>query len=120
MSDKILASPSASCYLRGAIHNREPSGTISEVAGVQTYIATPPSDKANGNVILYFQDVFGFFTNGQLIMDGYAEAGYLVLGPDYFRGVCLVVDETSRRYRDSKSLASLVIANQRIGPSDKV
>lgn len=90
MSDKILASPSASCYLRGAIHNREPSGTISEVAGVQTYIATPPSDKANGNVILYFQDVFGFFTNGQLIMDGYAEAGYLVLGPDYFRGVCLV------------------------------
>ena len=52
-------------------------------------MATPAAGKANGNIVLYFQDVFGLFTNGQLIMDGFAEAGYLVFGPDYFRGVIL-------------------------------
>ena len=86
-SDKVLAGPSAACCLRGTIHTGSPSGTISEIAGVQTYVATPSADKANGNVVLYFPDVFGLFTNGQLIMDGFAEAGYLVFGPDYFRGV---------------------------------
>jgi hypothetical protein len=86
-SDKVLAGPSAACCLRGTIHTGLPSGTISEIAGVQTYVATPPAGKANGNIVLYFPDVFGLFTNGQLIMDGFAEAGYLVFGPDYFRGV---------------------------------
>jgi hypothetical protein len=86
-SDKVLAGPSAACCLRGTIHTGSPSGTLSEIAGVQTYVATPPAGKANGNIVLYFPDVFGLFTNGQLIMDGFAEAGYLVLGPDYFRGV---------------------------------
>ena len=86
-SDKVLAGPSAACCLRGTIHTGSPSGTISEIAGVQTYVATPSADKAKGNIVLYFPDVFGLFTNGQLIMDGFAEAGYLVFGPDYFRGV---------------------------------
>jgi hypothetical protein len=36
---------------------------------------------------LYFPDVFGFFPNGLLVMDGFADAGYTVLGLDYFRGV---------------------------------
>jgi hypothetical protein len=35
----------------------------------------------------YFPDVWGFFTNGFLVMDGFADAGYLTLGLDYFRGV---------------------------------
>jgi len=87
MSDKVLANPSSACCLRGTIHDGEPTGKILEIAGVETYVATPSADKANGNVILYFQDVFGLFTNGQLIMDGFAEAGYLAFGPDYFRGV---------------------------------
>jgi dienelactone hydrolase len=86
-SDKVLAGPSAACCLRGTIHTGSPSGAVSEIAGVETYIATPPTGKANGNIVLYFPDVFGLFTNGQLIMDGFAEAGYLVFGPDYFRGV---------------------------------
>ncbi|KAK5110977.1 hypothetical protein LTR85_000687 [Meristemomyces frigidus] len=36
--------------------------------------------------LLYFPDVWGFFNNGFLIMDGFADAGYLTLGLDYFRG----------------------------------
>lgn len=36
--------------------------------------------------LLYFPDVWGFFNNGFLVMDAFAQAGYLVLGLDYFRG----------------------------------
>lgn len=37
--------------------------------------------------VRYFPDVWGFFKNGFLVMDGFADAGYLTLGLDYFRGV---------------------------------
>ncbi|RFU35121.1 hypothetical protein B7463_g1178, partial [Scytalidium lignicola] len=49
-------------------------------------VATPPKDKANGNVVFYFPDVWGLFTNGLLIVDAFADAGYLALAIDYFRG----------------------------------
>lgn len=54
---------------------------------METYVVHPPQDKANGHIVLYYPDVFGFFTNGLLIMDELADAGYLVLGIDYFQGV---------------------------------
>jgi hypothetical protein len=34
MSDRFLAGPSAACCLRGTIHTGDPSGAISEFAGV--------------------------------------------------------------------------------------
>jgi hypothetical protein len=37
--------------------------------------------------VLYFPDVWGFFANAFLIMDGFADAGFLTLGMDYFQGV---------------------------------
>ena len=86
MSDKVIAHPSAACCISGNIHKGEPKGRIEKILDVETYIAEPPANKANGNIVLYFPDVFGHFTNGNLMMDGWAEAGYLVLGPDYFRG----------------------------------
>lgn len=55
------------------------------ILDVPTYIATP--EKPNGNVVLYFPDVWGMSSNAQLLMDGFAEAGFLALGMDYFRGV---------------------------------
>ena len=36
--------------------------------------------------MLYYPDVFGFFTNGLLVMDEFAAAGYLTIGIDYFQG----------------------------------
>jgi dienelactone hydrolase len=93
MSDKEIAKPSAACCLRGKIHEGEPKGKLVEIAEVETYVSEPPSGKANGHVLLYFPDVFGLFINGKLIMDAFADAGYLVLGPDYFRGVCCCVCE---------------------------
>lgn len=87
MSDKVIAHPSAACCISGSIHKGEPKGRIEKIQDVETYVAEPAADKANGNIVLYFPDVFALFVNGKLMMDGWAEAGYLVLGPDYFRGV---------------------------------
>jgi len=85
MSDPVLAKPSGLCCLEGTIHKGESRGQYVEVAGVETYISKPQTP--NGNILLYFPDVWGMFPNGLLIMDGFADAGYLVLGLDYFRGV---------------------------------
>ena len=72
--------------MKGSVHKGEPRGRFEEIAGVKTYISVPQGKK-NGNILLYFPDVYGFFLNGFLIMDGFADAGYTVIGMDYFRGV---------------------------------
>ncbi|KAM5370027.1 hypothetical protein ACJZ2D_008710 [Fusarium nematophilum] len=84
--DEYLAKPSGACCLKGTIHKGESRGRWETIADVETYIATPPDDMANGNILLYFPDVWGMFPNGLLVMDAFADAGYLVLGLDYFRG----------------------------------
>lgn len=85
--DAYLAKPSGSCCLKGTIHKGEGRGRRETIANVETYISVPPASKANGNVLLYFPDVWGMFPNGLLVMDAFASAGYTVLGLDYFRGV---------------------------------
>jgi dienelactone hydrolase len=86
-SNAFLAKPSGDCCLKSSIHEGTPRGKIVTLADVETYVVTPPENKANGHILLYFPDVWGLFNNGLLIMDGFADAGYLVLGLDYFRGV---------------------------------
>lgn len=87
MPDKsYLAQPPGECCFKGTIHDGEPRGTVEQVASIDTYIVHPPEGKANGNVVIYFPDVWGFFKNGFLIMDGFADAGYLTVGLDYFFG----------------------------------
>jgi hypothetical protein len=90
MADKegYLAKPPGDCCLTGSLHQGEPRGRTENVGGVETYISTPQG-KSNGNIILYFPDVWGFFNNGFLVMDGFADAGYVTIGLDYFRGVSL-------------------------------
>ncbi|KAF2023466.1 NAD(P)-binding protein [Setomelanomma holmii] len=85
-SDDYLAKPSGACCLEGTLHEGTSRGSWETIAEVETYISEPPSSKANGNVLLYFPDVWGMFSNGLLVMDAFADAGYIVLGLDYFRG----------------------------------
>lgn len=86
-SEQYLTKPSGSCCLKGTIHEGESRGTWETIADVETYISKPAPGKANGNILLYFPDVWGMFPNGLLVMDAFADAGYVVLGLDYFRGV---------------------------------
>lgn len=82
-----LAKPSGQCCIKGTIHEGESRGTLETIAEIETYISTPRDGKGNGNVLLFFPDIWGLFPNGVLMMDAFADAGYTVLGPDYFRGV---------------------------------
>jgi len=84
-----LAQPPSTCCFVGKIHDGEPRGTVEDVQGVPTYIARPDNSVANGNIVLYFPDVWGLSNNAKLLMDGFAAGGYLTLGIDYFRGVRL-------------------------------
>jgi hypothetical protein len=86
-SDNYLAKPSGACCLKGTIHKGESRGRWEIITGVETYITTPPPGKSNGHVLLYFADVWGMFPNGLLVMDAFVDAGFTVLGLDYFRGV---------------------------------
>ena len=86
-ADPVIAKAPADCCLKGSLHEGKPRGTTTHVADVETYVVKPPAGKDNGNIVLYFPDVWGFFNNGFLIMDGFADAGYTTLGLDYFRGV---------------------------------
>ncbi|OIW34270.1 alpha/beta-hydrolase [Coniochaeta ligniaria NRRL 30616] len=81
-----LAKPSGECCLKGHLHAGEPRGSFETIADVETYVVKPRPERANGHILLYFPDVWGMFPNGLLVMDGFADAGYLTVGLDYFRG----------------------------------
>lgn len=85
--DRILAKPADLCCLKGAFHTGEPTGAVEQIGAVDTYVARPAAGKANGNILLFFPDAFGLHINNFLMMDAYAECGYLTLGVDYFLGV---------------------------------
>jgi len=72
--------------LKGNLHTGEPKGSFERLSDIETYVTHPPKEKANGHIVIYYPDVFGFFTNGLLVMDSFAEAGYTVIGIDYFKG----------------------------------
>ena len=54
-SDKVIAKPSDVCCLKGTLHDGEPRGSTTTIAGVKTYVVEPPKDKANGNILLYMR-----------------------------------------------------------------
>jgi len=84
---EFLANPSGQCCLQGSLHEGETRRSHTTIAGVDTYVSRPASKKRNGHILLYFPDVWGFFLNGFLVMDRFADSGYLVLGLDCVRGV---------------------------------
>jgi hypothetical protein len=85
--DNVLAKPADLCCLKGAFHTGEPTGSIEQIEGIDTYVARPHLERSNKNVILFFPDAFGLHMNSFLMMDAFAECGYLTLGVDYFLGV---------------------------------
>ncbi|CAK7200427.1 hypothetical protein SEUCBS139899_003122 [Sporothrix eucalyptigena] len=81
---EYLAKPPGACCREGHIHEGEPRGSIETVLDIKTYVSKP--SKPNGHILFYFPDIWGFFKNGFLVMDAFADAGFLVLGMDYFMG----------------------------------
>lgn len=87
MEDRVLAKPADLCCIRGAIHTGEAVGKMEQIGGIDTYVARPAPERSNGNVLLFFSDALGLHINSFLLMDAFAECGYLTLGVDYFLGV---------------------------------
>ena len=85
--DRVLAKSADLCCLKGGFHTGEPTGSVTQIDGIDTYVAKPRPGEENGNVLLLFPDAFGLHTNSFLMMDAFAECGYLTLGVDYFLGV---------------------------------
>lgn len=85
--DRLLAKPADLCCLKGGFHDGEPTGSVQQIDGIDTYVARPRPGTENGNVVLFFPDAFGLHVNSFLLMDSFAECGYLTLGVDYFLGV---------------------------------
>ncbi|KAL6859862.1 hypothetical protein ACO1O0_003886 [Amphichorda felina] len=81
-----LAKPIGKCCRQGTVHRGDARGSWEVISGVETYLSKPPEGRANGHVLLYFPDAWGLFPNALLVMDAFADAGFLTLGLDYFRG----------------------------------
>lgn len=93
---EYLAHPPSACCFAGSLHEGTPRGKIQDIVDIPTYVSRPAEENTNGNIVLYFPDVWGLSNNAQLLMDGFAAAGYLVLGIDYFRGDPLSKHRASR------------------------
>ncbi|KAJ5902065.1 hypothetical protein N7495_002593 [Penicillium taxi] len=80
------SAPLSKCCTTGSLHEGEAKGEIKDIGDISTYFAYP-ADRSTEKAILILTDVIGHnFINAQLIADQFAEAGYLVVMPDLFKG----------------------------------
>ncbi|KZT54599.1 alpha/beta-hydrolase [Calocera cornea HHB12733] len=81
-----LANPSGDHCFQAVKHEGTPVGVWEEFGGVESYVGYPP-DKKSDKLLLFYCDVFGpRYLNNQLLIDFFAEQGYLTVAPDYFQG----------------------------------
>jgi len=74
------------CCIRGSIHTGSPTGTMTNIAGLETYFSK--TDNFTGRAVLFLTDAFGLpFINNKLLADTYAkQANVNVYMPDLFEG----------------------------------
>jgi dienelactone hydrolase len=70
------------------LHSTPPTGYESEVCGLPTYIASPPSNNPVQGVLVIIPDIFGWvFSKTRALADAYAGKGnFLVYVPDFTKG----------------------------------
>jgi len=89
MSNVLADAPGDHCFT-GVQHEGNATGSEVQIAGVNTYVAKPPTGGQNGKydkIILFFADVYGpLFNNNKLLQDYFASKGFFVVGLDYFNG----------------------------------
>ncbi|KAH8667072.1 Alpha/Beta hydrolase protein [Xylariales sp. PMI_506] len=75
------------CF-KGAIHNGKPTGAVTKLHGLNTYVAEPASGRPATGIVLIIPDAFGWdFVNIRLMADHYArKRDYRVYAPDFMDG----------------------------------
>ncbi|OBT53763.1 hypothetical protein VE04_05044 [Pseudogymnoascus sp. 24MN13] len=81
-----MAAPSCKNCLTGYMKTEKPTGTVSTIHGLETYVATPPN--APKGLIVMIPDIFGWETNNsRLLADSLSQDGdFLVYLPDFMNG----------------------------------
>jgi dienelactone hydrolase len=79
------------CCRTGHIHTGTPVGSITQIAGRDTYVTR--NAQSNGRAVLFIHDAFGItFVNNQLLADTFAEQAQVdVYIPDFFDGDAIPV-----------------------------
>jgi dienelactone hydrolase len=73
--------------VKGVLQQGTPEGKITNVNGVECYVAKPTGDYPKDKALLFLSDVFGIhLVNTQLLADGFARNGYLTYVPDVLNG----------------------------------
>ncbi|KZT52814.1 alpha/beta-hydrolase [Calocera cornea HHB12733] len=74
------------CCVTGHLHEGTPTGTVEKIADLDVYVSKP-KDGSKAKTILFIADIFGWNTpNARLLADEYANAGFYVYVPDFFKG----------------------------------
>ncbi len=74
--------------ISGTLHAGTPTGRVTTLHGLPTYVADPPSGSPKG-IIVIIPDAFGWeFTNNRVLADSYAKKGsFRVYIPDFMNGI---------------------------------
>ncbi len=75
----------------GTTHEGTPTGKVTTIHGLPTYVAEPPEGVKPKGLIVVIPDAFGWeFVNNRLVSDTYAKkGGFLVYLPDFMDGKSL-------------------------------
>ncbi|KAJ5898776.1 Protein AIM2 [Penicillium taxi] len=82
----MASNPPGPCCATGFRHEGAPTGEIKTIDGVKTYIVSPKNQQRPEKAIVFLTDIFGIFSNSQLLADEFANNGYLTVIPDLFNG----------------------------------
>jgi dienelactone hydrolase len=72
----------------GHIHTQTPTGTVTTLHGIPTYVASPEAGVTPKGIIVMITDAFGWeFENNRVLCDQYAKKGnFIVYCPDFMMG----------------------------------
>ncbi|GLA67148.1 hypothetical protein AtubIFM54640_010125 [Aspergillus tubingensis] len=82
----MASNPPGPCCFTGFKHEGNPTGETIFIGNVTAYVARPKSDIKAHQAVLILSDVFGIYTNSQLLADDFAANGYLAVLPDILSG----------------------------------
>jgi dienelactone hydrolase len=83
----MSSGPCPDCF-SGTVSEGMPTGTISTIHNLPTYVTTPEDDVKPNGLVIVITDAFGYkLVNNQVLADQYAKKGsFLVYVPDFMGG----------------------------------